>query len=602
MCGRGAHIIYFAKSLPSLEFPHIVWVAGPMSEDDFQLRIGRIRSRPSGGPRTFVGQALAAAQRAGGVLRRPTSRSGVFGRGRVASVQARTPAPFGRTRGAVVKARVVRAGLGRAPLAKHLQYLQREGVTQDRERGQLFDAHGDSADGARFAERCDGDRHHFRFIVSPDDAEQLSDLNAYTRDLMRQAEADLGTGLDWVAVDHWNTAHPHLHILVRGRTDAGQDLVISRDYIREGFRARAGQLVSLELGPRSDREVQRQLDAQVSADRWTALDRGFARRIDSEGLVDVRRSVERRDPVDAARIARLARLQRLGLAQEVRPGRWRLAPDAEPTLRALGQQQDIIARMHRALADRGVEADPARFALEAGRGETIAGRLAGRGLDDELRGSAFAIIEGFDGRTHHVALRDLDDASDANLGALVEARHTTWEGRRGRTFLQVRSDPDLAGQVRAEGATWLDRQLVAAKAALLGTGGFAEEVREALDARAEHLAGEGLARRAGRRWVFARDLLETLRARELASTADRLSTEHGLPRRPIGADGAVGGTYARRLDLASGRFAMLEDGLGFTLVPWRPELERHLGQRIEGVMTPGRGVAWSFMPQRALGR
>ena len=100
----------------------------------------------------------------------------------------------------------------------------------------MFDAERDDADHRAFAERCDEDRHHFRFIVSPDDATELSDLKTFTRDLMAHAERDLGTKLDWVAVDHWNTEHPHIHVIVRGRTDDGRDLVISRDYVPEGMR------------------------------------------------------------------------------------------------------------------------------------------------------------------------------------------------------------------------------------------------------------------------------------------------------------------------------------------------------------------------------
>jgi type IV secretory pathway VirD2 relaxase len=62
-----------------------------------------------------------------------------------------------------------------------------------RRAGQLFDAERDGVDGARFAERCEDDRHHFRFIVSPDDARELADLRQFTRDLMDQAARDLGT-------------------------------------------------------------------------------------------------------------------------------------------------------------------------------------------------------------------------------------------------------------------------------------------------------------------------------------------------------------------------------------------------------------------------
>lgn len=572
-----------------------------MIDDDFQLRVGRIRSRTSDGPRTFVGQALAAAQRAGGLVQRGTPRSGVFGRGRTASLAAHRSGA--RTRGAVVKARVVRQGGGRAPLATHLNYLQREGVTPDGTHGRLFDADTDAADARGFAERCEGDRHHFRFIVSPDDAEQLSDLKAFTRDLMEQAQADLGTRLDWVAVDHWNTGHSHLHVIVRGRTDQGADLVISPDYIREGLRARAGHLVTLELGPRTDAELRRRTNLQIDADRWTSLDRGFARLADEQGVVDLRRDHgQRPDDLHQARVGRLRKLSGLGLADELSPGRWRLAPDAEAALRELGRRQDVIARMHRALADQGLERDPARFVVDGGPPDGLVGRLAGRGLDDELRGSGYAILEGLDGRTHHVPLTDLDDASDAPLGSLVELRRREWQGRRSRLVLQVRSDLGLAEQIRAEGATWLDRQLIGRNPAALGEGGFADEVRAALEARTDHLAQEGLAQRSGRRAVFARDLIETLRQRELAAASRRLSGQTGLEAQALGADGVVAGTYRQRVTLASGRFAMIDNGLGFTLVPWRPDLERHLGRRVEGVLTPGGGVAWSFSPKRGLGR
>ncbi|MCR5880192.1 DUF3363 domain-containing protein [Phenylobacterium sp. J367] len=420
---------------------------------------------------------------------------------------------------------------------------------------------------------------------------------------MEQAQADLGTRLDWVAVDHWNTGHPHLHVIVRGRTDEGADLVISPDYIREGLRARAGHLVTLELGPRTDAELRRRMDLQIGADRWTSLDRGFARLADEQGVVDLRRGAGARpDDLHQARVARLRKLKGLGVADELSPGRWRLAPDAEAALRALGQRQDVIARMHRALADQAVERDPARFVVDGGPPEGLLGRLAGRGLDDELRGSGYAILEGLDGRTHHVRLADLDDASDAALGSLVEVRRRAWEGRRSRLVLQVRSDLGLAEQIRAEGATWLDRQLVGRNAAGLGEGGFADEVRAALNARTDHLAQQGLAQRRGRRAVFARDLIETLRQRELAAASRRLSGQTGLEAQAVGADGAVAGTYRQRLTLASGRFAMIDNGLGFTLVPWRPDLERHLGRHVEGVLTPGAGVAWSFSPKRGLGR
>ena len=228
-------------------------------ENDFQPRPGRIRSSRSQRVKPFIAQALAAAQRAGGVSRQGMLRTGkrsTFGRGRVASVQANRLLT-GRSRLVTIKTRVVRHTARSAPLSAHLGYLQREGVTRDGEKARLFGPEMEDADPKAFAERSQDDRHHFRFIVSPEDAAELSDLKGYARELVGQMETDLGTKLDWVGVDHWNTQHPHVHIIVRGVADDGQDLVISRDYIKEGMRARAQDLVTQELGPRTDLDIRR---------------------------------------------------------------------------------------------------------------------------------------------------------------------------------------------------------------------------------------------------------------------------------------------------------------------------------------------------------
>ncbi|MEM8993001.1 MAG: type VI secretion protein, partial [Pseudomonadota bacterium] len=265
-------------------------------EDDLRVKPGRIRDRGRQGRKaqSFVGQVMRAARKAGHTgyrLGSSTSRSGrsTFGRGRYA-VAARG---FSRTqRRVVVKARVVRhrgAQFRSAPLSQHVAYLKREGVTRDGRDAALFGPDGDGPSEQDFAKDCEEDRHHFRFIVSPEDAGSMSDLRAFTRDLMTQAQRDLGTKLDWVGVDHWNTDNPHIHILVRGRGDDGKDLVISRDYIARGFRARAEGLVELELGPRSAKEIAAGLEAEVKVERWTSLDRGLsALADDNAGLVDLR--------------------------------------------------------------------------------------------------------------------------------------------------------------------------------------------------------------------------------------------------------------------------------------------------------------------------
>ena len=152
----------------------------------------------------------------------------------------------------------------------------------------MFDATSDAADEQAFAERTADDRHHFRFIVSPEDGAELADLRSFTRELMQDVERDLGTKLDWVAVDHWNTDNPHVHVLIRGRADDGQDLVISREYISRGFRDRAAERVTAELGPRSEHEIRTALEKEVGAECWTSLDRALRDVADDGGGVSPR--------------------------------------------------------------------------------------------------------------------------------------------------------------------------------------------------------------------------------------------------------------------------------------------------------------------------
>jgi type IV secretory pathway VirD2 relaxase len=133
--------------------------------------------------------------------------------------------------------------------------LERDGVTRDGEMAHMFGATEERADAMAFARRSQDDRHHFRFIVAPEDAAEMTDLEAFTHDLVSQMERDLGTRLDWVAVDHWNTDNPHVHLLVRGVAEDGADLVISRDCMSHGLRSRAKELVADELGPKPAHDI-----------------------------------------------------------------------------------------------------------------------------------------------------------------------------------------------------------------------------------------------------------------------------------------------------------------------------------------------------------
>jgi type IV secretory pathway VirD2 relaxase len=575
-------------------------------DDDLHVRPGRIGHGRDA--KSFVGEVTKAARKAGhlgrsfSAKRAPTGKSN-FGRGRAAALGRSIRSPARRV---AIKVRVVRQ-LGTkfraAPLSRHIAYLERDGVTRDGARGEMFGPNAETADVKVFADRCEGDRHHFRFTVSPEDAGELADLRAFTRELMSDAERDLGTRLDWVAVDHWNTDNPHIHVLVRGRADDGGDLVISRDYIGRGLRGRAEERVELELGPRSEREISNALRREVDAERWTSLDRALRDLADEgAGVADLRPNATGPDSeLRRLMTGRAMKLERMGLAEQAGPGCWTLKRGIEETLRDLAIRGDIIKTIHRAMADGAGAPDVAAFAVHGDDiTDRVIGRLVERGLHDELAGTAYAIIDGADGRTHHIRFADLDMTGDAQPGSIVELRAWQDANASRRLSLATRSDLPLEAQVTAPGATWLDRELVA-RDPTPTAGGFGAEIRDAMARRSDHLVAEGLARRKGDRVFFAPGVIDTLRQRELEDAAKRLATETGLPHMPSGQGDYVAGIYRQRITLASGRFAMIDDGLGFQLVPWRPALEQKLGQQVSGTMMPGGGVDWSFGRKRGLG-
>ncbi len=191
-----------------------------------------------------------------------------------------------RARRAVVKASLIRLrGKGGQAARAHMRYIQRDGVTREGLPGELYGPDTDRADGDDFLKRTADDRHQFRFIVSAEDGAEYPDLKPYIRRLMTQVEQDLGAKLDWVAVDHFNTERPHTHIVLRGVDDRGDNLVIAREYISHGLRERASELVTLDLGPRTDHEIEARLRHDVDQERLTAIDRRMVRRMDADRTV-----------------------------------------------------------------------------------------------------------------------------------------------------------------------------------------------------------------------------------------------------------------------------------------------------------------------------
>lgn len=644
-----------------------------MSKERYQDSEQRFRPRPEGPKergQTFINQVLRQANKAGtGKARKAGHQPGArLGRGHVAarfSAQQLSP----NARRVTIKTRLVNLRqTGKRSTASHLRYIERDGVSRDGQPGQAYGPLTEQADLEAFEARGREDRHQFRFIVSPEDAEQLDDLRTYTRHLMSRMEADLGSRLDWVAVDHWNTDNPHSHIVLRGKDDTGQDLVIARDYIAGGMRNRAAELATEWLGPRTELEIQHGLQREVQQERWTSLDRSLQREHQA-GVV--RLEALARHPRRQLLIGRLQHLQRLGLAQEKRPGQWVIRGDAEATLRAMGERGDIVRTLQRAMS--GTQRDLAVF--EPGSGSpAVIGRVVTKGLADELHDRGYLVLDGLDGKAHYLTLPARSELTDYPIGAVVEARGVSepravdrtiaalavdglyrsdqhlalsraqtspgrdpvtlveghvrrlealrraglvervaegvwrvpadlpeqgrqYDARRlGDVALELRTPLSVDRQVRALGATWLDQQLLGGSRELADKG-FGAQVREALTQRADFLVEQGLAERQGQRVVLARNLLTTLRGRELAATARDIAAQTGMQYRPAADGERISGVYRRSVQLVSGRFAVLDDGIGFSLVPWKPVIEPKRGQSLTAVMQ-GSNVSWQLGRQR----
>ena len=653
-------------------------------DDDFRIRPSAPKSRGQ----SFVSKVLKQAGKASGgkfTVRRPGGSGKGTGTGhRPGSRLGRghTAARFAGAKLTPMSRRVTIKTLlvnqrqaSPQSLAKHLRYIERDGVGRDGEPGQAYGPQTDEADLDAFKERADDDRHHFRFIISPEDGAELDDFRTYTRHLVNRMEADLGTRLDWVAVDHWNTDNPHTHLIVRGRDDTGKDLIIAGDYIAHGFRHRAAELATEWLGPRTELEIQQTLRREVEQERWTSLDRTLQRETGEDGRVHVERLNEPRlQRQRLLLIGRLQRLQRLGLADEVQPGTWAIHADAEKTLRALGERGDIIRTMQRAMSGQ-----PRELAVfEPGDdGRSLIGRVAAKGLADELHDRGYLIIDGTDGKAHYVALNARDELANYPTGAVVEVKGSTevrtadkniaslasdglyrtdhhlvieqgratpgrdpqevvaahvrrlealrracivervaeglWKvpddlAERGRQYdaqrlgdvaVELKSHLPIERQARVIGATWLDQQLIGGGRGL-GNLGFGGDTKQAIQQRADFLEEQGLAQRRGQRVILARNLLGTLRNRELVQAAKDIAAETGLEHRPVADGQRVAGIYRRSIMLASGRYAMLDDGMGFSLVPWRPVIEPRLGQQLAAKVIGG-SASWELGRKPSIG-
>jgi type IV secretory pathway VirD2 relaxase len=494
-----------------------------------QAASGRSRSAKGGGP-GYAAKGTRVVASGRGVQR---GRGASFVRARNLSNGWSHRQPGSRR--VIVKSRSVRGAGKSGKAAAHLRYIQRDGTSRDGERGRLYSATEDRADGDAFLDRGQDDRHQFRFVVSPEDAADLADLTGYTRELMAQVETDLGTKLDWVAVNHHNTGHPHVHVIVNGRDALGEDLVINGDYLANGIRERASELATLELGPVTEIEQRRKLMAEIDQDWLTRIDRAMIAEAEDR-FIDLRHEPgDLRGQSDRTmRLRRLGKLGDMGLATEHAPGVWELSERLEPTLREMGERGDIIRTLQKALRAEGAERDPMTFEIHDGAPTTpIVGRVIDKHLSDELGENLTLLVDGIDGRTHHVSGIDPARVEDAHIGSIIEIGPPDSAGRP--------SDRAIAGMAE-DGIYRPSRHLEQARFEGRVPGGDYEGFVDAHVRRLEALRRAGIAERIdGDQWRIPQDFEERAAAYDSGRNARaniRILSTLDLERQ-IGADGAT---------------------------------------------------------------
>jgi hypothetical protein len=304
-----------------------------------------------------------------------TSSAGGASGGRAGGTKAQQAIYVSTSQNVVVKAFVSRHGLSGTPrggsaLSKHLHYLVRDGVGYEGQNPELFDrraaaqqeqsdpgergheigdmGHGEGGNGAStialehqalddaavpsssptinadVTDHCaswEQDRHHFRFIISPEHGDRIKDMPAYAKAVMADVARDLKEpGLQWVGVCHYDTDQPHAHIVVRGKRANGRDLVIPRRYIAYGMRARAHEQATAVLGEISRTQAEKDLFARTMSDRWTDIDAKLSRVAHHNGGIFPNHELDRTDTYGAVMRGRARHLEALGLATKTSDG------------------------------------------------------------------------------------------------------------------------------------------------------------------------------------------------------------------------------------------------------------------------------------------
>lgn len=445
------------------------------------------------------------------------------------------------------------SGRGRAKARAHLDYLQRDGAAGPDRDPRLFGPDPDSdPSGDDFYKRCADDRHQFRLILSPEHGDRL-ELDEYTRDVMAHVEDDLDAELDWIAVSHHNTDHPHVHIVIRGHDlSTDEDLYIAPQYMHHGgLRGRAQEVATYHLGPRTETEIRAAQERQVEQDRLTDLDRNLLAASDGHGRLRLGDLPGRDAQEQHIHRQRISYLEQSGLATSTED-HWQLADDLRSELRERGRRRDIMHRLREADRNPGP-------ALRSHRpAQRRIARVAHRGLADDHSGERYIIADGSDGRTYHID-DDHELADAAPPGAVIEIG-----GDAPRGSDAVLTKDRLTNVVDHAGPTFLDHpDTLDTVDNTTERGAFYHELKAQIDRRHAFLRKHGVSFDDADRPHYP-----DLRALEKRAALDRLADEHNRKTLSLHAGDTVQGQIVERLELEAGDyFALATDDDRIALLP-----------------------------------
>jgi hypothetical protein len=503
----------------------------------------------------------------------------------------------------VVKAFVSRHVLtgtprGGSALSKHLHYLVRDGVGYEGQSPEIFEARsevdaaqveasersheiGDTANGqgrdvdigdgheadianslsaapkadTSLLDQCAGweqDRHHFRFIVSPEHGDRINDMPAYTRAVMADVAADLKEpNLQWVGICHYDTDQPHAHIVVRGKRANGRDLVIPRRYIAYGMRNRAQEQATVVLGEISRTQAEKDLFARTTSDRWTDIDAKLTRVAQHHGGIFPNQELDRTDTYGAVMRGRARHLEALGLATRTNKGLV-LAGDMRQKLDGLAiklgdEKFDIWHEAVRAKGRAGpanvmekvVESEAPKIHIEAARPDSVYEAKPTRQAKETQMHIEAAPPE--------PQLNPYDDQ--------ITARYLT--------------QLDITLEQRAQSIAKGERPTY-----------YAKPVEEALEARGEILVREGLAVDHGAHVSIKPEGWNQLRQADLARA---VSEQLGLSTDRLGqVHRCDEGRIVGHVSTALGQFTIADRGVGLVAFKSTPGLELSVGLELGG--------------------